>query len=266
MRTEPSSLPLSPGESGAESPGRKALRRLVRDPRTIVALAVVLLMLAAALTANVLAPYSYKDQARGLELAGPSGVHWFGTDPLGRDILSRLMYGAQVSMLVAICATTVSLVIGVNIGLVAGYLGGRAETVLMRFTDMVAAFPSLLLAVAITALCEKPSLQILVLALGVPHARVIFRHILPNCVSPIIVMATLAVGGNILGEAGLSFLGLGVQEPFPSWGGMLNDARGYFQNFWWVAVFPGLAIVATVLAFNLFGDGLRDALDPRANR
>jgi ABC-type dipeptide/oligopeptide/nickel transport system permease subunit len=280
-----------------ESPGRKALRRLVRDPRTSAALTVVLLMLAAALTANVLAPYSYKDQARGSELAGPSGTHWFGTDSLGRDILSRLMFGAQVSMLVAVCATTVSLLIGVNIGLLAGYLGGRAETVLMRFTDMVAAFPSLLLAVAITALCEKPSLQILVFALGVvgwtgiarvvrsqvltvkeldyvtaaralgvPHARVLFRHVLPNCVSPIIVMATLAVGGNILGEAGLSFLGLGVQEPFPSWGGMLNDARGYFQNFWWVAVFPGLAIVATVLAFNLFGDGLRDALDPRQTR
>ena len=306
MPSEP--LP-QPGKSGdsmdvhavpgfpPESPGRRALRRLVRDPRTSAAVAVVLLMLAAALTANVLAPFSYKDQARGSELAGPSGTHWFGTDSLGRDILSRLMFGAQVSMLVAVCATTVSLLIGVNIGLLAGYLGGRAETVLMRFTDMVAAFPSLLLAVAITALCEKSSLQILVFALGVvgwtglarvvrsqvltvkgldyvtaaralglPHARVLFRHVLPNCVSPIIVMATLAVGGNILGEAGLSFLGLGVQEPFPSWGGMLNDARGYFQNCWWVAVFPGLAIVATVLAFNLFGDGLRDALDPRASR
>jgi peptide/nickel transport system permease protein len=276
------------------SPGRLALRRLMRNPRTIVAFALVAAMVLMALSANLLAPYSYKFQARGSENLPPGGQFWLGTDYLGRDILSRVMYGAQVSMLVGIVATAISLFIGVNMGLLAGYFGGKVDAFLMRVTDTFAAFPSLLLAVAITALYDKPSFLILFIALGVVgwtgtarivraqvltiatqdyvtaaralgtrNSRIVFRHILPNCVSPIIVIATLSVGGNILAEAGLSFLGLGVQEPFPSWGGMLSDARSYFHNYWWLAVFPGLAIVLTVLAFNLLGDGLRDALDPK---
>ena len=276
---------------------RLAWRRLRRNPIATSSLILIALLLVAAIGAAVLSPYGYKDQARGSEHLAPCWAHGLGTDFLGRDILSRLLYGARISMLVGVLATAVSLLIGVNIGLLAGYLGGWADAVLMRFTDMVAAFPALLLAVAITALHEKPSIYILFVALGVVgwtgmarvvraqvlsvktldyvtaaqalgagRLRIMFRHILPNCVSPIIVLATLAVGGNILGEAGLSFLGLGVQDPFPSWGGMLNDARGYFHNYWWVAVFPGVAIVSTVLAFNLFGDGLRDALDPRARK
>jgi peptide/nickel transport system permease protein len=282
------------GSGEPDTAWRRSMRRLVRNPRAIAAVVLVLLAVFAALSADFLAPYSYKEQARGCEHLGPGAKFWLGTDYLGRDVLSRLMFGARVSLFIGLSATVMSLALGVTIGLMAGYLGGRIDTLLMRFTDTIAAFPSLLLAVAITALCEKPSILILLIALsvvgwtgiarivraqvlsiktldyvsaaralGMGDARIMLRHVLPNCLSPIIVIATLAVGGNILSEAGLSFLGLGVQDPFPSWGGMLSDARGYFHNFWWVAVFPGLAIVLTVLAFNVLGDGLRDALDPK---
>ena len=277
-----------------DSVARAVFRKILRNPRTLAALALVALMIGMALTANVLSPYDYKEQMRGTEFVGPTSKHWFGTDDLGRDVLSRVMYGAQISMLVGVCATALSLLIGVVVGLVSGYFGGSVDALLMRATDTVAAFPSLLLAVAIVAISEKSSVLILFIALGVvgwtgiarlvrsqvlsiktldyvsaaralgaSHTRIMFRHVLPNCVSPIIVVATLAVGGNILGEAGLSFLGLGVQDPFPSWGGMLAGARGHFQLYWWVAVFPGLSIVLTVVSFNLLGDGLRDALDPK---
>lgn len=276
------------------SASRQILRRLLRNPRTLAALALICLMLLIALSAGFISPYSYKDQMRGTEWAAPGGSHWFGTDELGRDVLSRVMFGAQVSILIGLSATALSLFIGVVMGLASGYFGGRIDAVLMRATDTVAAFPSLLLAVAIVAIQGKPSVMILFIALGVvgwtgiarivrsqvlsiktldyvsaaralgaSDTRIMLRHVLPNCISPIIVVATLAIGGNILSEAGLSFLGLGVQDPFPSWGGMLSAARGNFKTYWWAAVFPGLSIVLTVVAFNLLGDGLRDALDPK---
>lgn len=272
-----------------------------RNPRSIGALAVLTLMVALALTADVAAPFGYKEQHRGFEHVAPSADFRLGTDDLGRDELSRIMYGARVSLVVALCATVVALSVGVLVGLVSGYFGGWVDHLLMRFTDTVAAFPSLLLAVAITAVYDRPNqetwekMAILVVALGIvgwtsmarviraqvlslreqdfvsaaqalgsSHGRIMFRHILPNCLSPILVLATLSVGGNILGEAGLSFLGLGVQAPFPSWGAMLADAQGQMQKAWWMVVFPGGCIVLTVLSFNLIGDGLRDALDPRA--
>lgn len=279
------------------TPGQKSLRSLLRNPRNIGAMIVIGLMIGLALTANILAPYGYGEQLRGNEQMAPGARFFFGTDNFARDIFTRIMYGAQVSLLVSLAATALSLVIGVTLGLVAGYAGGKIEAVLMRLTDTVSAFPSILLAVAITALFDRPSILILFIALGVVgwtgiarviraqvliirtldyvtaakalgagHERILFRHVLPNCISPIIVITTLSIGGNILGEAGLSFLGLGVQDPFPSWGGMLADARTYFQSAWWMAVFPGMAIVTTVLAFNLLGDGLRDALDPKKRR
>jgi peptide/nickel transport system permease protein len=314
MPTEPATTTAAapgqaPGTTDASaplSPGLIVWRKMIRNPRTIAALALVLLMIFMALSANFIAPHSYKEQVRGSELKAPSTNFVFGTDDLGRDVLSRVMYGSQISMLVGLCATGLSLLIGVVIGLVSGYFGGKVDALLMRATDTVAAFPSLLLAVAITAIFERgpaqpdqwlitqPAVIILFIALGVvgwtgiarlvrsqvlsiktldyvsaaralgaSNTRIMFRHVLPNCISPIIVVATLAVGGNILGEAGLSFLGLGIQDPFPSWGGMLSTAQGYFRDSWWVAVFPGLAIVATVLSFNLLGDGLRDAMDPK---
>jgi len=282
-------------------------QRLLRNPRSLAALALIVLMIFLALSAPILAPYSYSYQERGSELVSPRAAHWMGTDELGRDVFSRMMYGAQISMVVGILATSISLLIGVNIGLFSGYFGGWVDAFLMRLTDTVAAFPTLLFALAIAAVLQsdvthsevypllQPQVRILFIALGVVgwtgiarivrsqvlsvrtldyvtaaralgagEMRVIFKHVLPNCVSPIIVVATLAVGGNILGEAGLSFLGLGVQPPFPSWGGMLSDARSHFRDYWWVAVCPGMAIVLTVLSFNLLGDGLRDALDPKS--
>jgi peptide/nickel transport system permease protein len=283
--------------------------RLFNNSRSLTAIGILLFMLLLALFAGTLAPYDYKTQMRGSEHVGPCFSHLFGTDVLGRDILSRVMYGARVSLLIGISATLLSLVIGVTLGLCSGYFGGIVDAVLMRFTDTVAAFPTLLLAIAITALYKRtpalnpdvlvlnPSFWILFFALGVvgwtsiarvvraqvltlktldyvtaaralggDDIRIMFRHVLPNCLSPIIVLATLAIGGNILGEAGLSFLGLGIQDPFPSWGGMLSDAKSYFKDNWWLAVFPGMAIVLTVLSFNLLGDGLRDALDPKAQK
>jgi len=285
---------------GALHPRPEWWRILLRNPRSIAALSVLVVMFMLALTADVASPYGYKEQHRGNEHTAPSAQFRLGTDDLGRDLLSRVMYGARVSLVVGLCATLVALTVGVIVGLLSGYFGGWPDHVLMRFTDTVAAFPSLLLAVAITAVYNRPNQEtwekmvILVIALGVVgwtsmarviraqvlslreqdfvaaaqalgsgHRRIMFRHILLNCLSPIVVLATLSVGGNILGEAGLSFLGLGVQAPFPSWGGMLADALSYLHKAWWMVVFPGGCIVTTVLSFNLLGDGLRDALDPR---
>lgn len=224
------------------------------------------------------------------------GNYYFplGTDKAGRDMLSRLIYGAQISLIVGIVAELINLLIGVLIGAAAGFYGGRIDNFLMRITDIFFAFPSLLLAIAILAAIEKPGLWNIFIALGVtgwtPIARIVrgqvlavkenefiqaaraqgasdFRlistHIMPNSVAPIIVVATLGVAGNILGEAGLSFLGLGIQAPAPSWGNMLSEGRSAIDTAWWVSLLPGLCIVFTVLGFNLLGDGLRDALDPR---
>jgi peptide/nickel transport system permease protein len=283
-------------------------RRFWRNPRSRVALAVVLALVLTAVFADHLTKFDYRDQARGSEHQPPSFAHWMGTDFLGRDLLARVLYGARVSLLIGFCATALSMFIGVLIGLLSGYFGGAIDALLMRFTDTVAAFPSLLLAITITALYERtptqsdnivadPSFWILFAALGVVgwtgiarvirsqvlsireldyvtaaralgagSTRIMLRHVLPNCISPVIVLGTLAIGGNILGEAGLSFLGLGIQDPRPSWGGMLSEARSYFDDYPWVAIFPGMAIVLTVLSFNLIGDGLRDALDPKSKK
>jgi ABC-type dipeptide/oligopeptide/nickel transport system permease subunit len=296
-------------ELTADSPGPWVLawRRLKKNRAALAALVFLALLFLAALLAPVLASHEYKYQYRGAERLPPSfsavaveeKTHTFylGTDASARDVYSRMLFGARVSLLVGFIATAISLSVGVTLGMLSGYFGGWIDACIMRLTDTVFAFPSVLLAVAITAVFEKPSLAVVFMALGVVGwtglarvvrsqtlsiktldyvqaaralganpARILFLHILPNCAGPIVIVATLSVGGNILGEAGLSFLGLGVQEPYPSWGGMLAQARDYYRDAWWLGVFPGLAIVSTVLAFNLFGDGLRDALDPRHNR
>ncbi|HLX63929.1 MAG TPA: ABC transporter permease [Planctomycetota bacterium] len=305
----PQPLPVSTEPEIVPSRAPSAWSRLWKDSRSMVALGLLLFMLLCAISANWLAPYPYDQQFRAHVRQGPSAAHVLGTDFLGRDMLSRVMYGARVSLLIGISATVLSLLIGVTLGLSSGYFGGATDAVLMRLTDTIASFPTLLLAIAITvlykptplanpgALITNPSFWTLFIALGMvgwtgiarvvraqvltvktldyvtaaralggSNTRIMFRHILPNCLSPIIVLATLAIGGNILGEAGLSFLGLGIQEPFPSWGGMLSDSQQYFELNWWMAVFPGMAIVLTVLSFNLLGDGLRDALDPKARK
>ena len=273
---------------------RPAWRRLKQSRMAWTGLALVGVLAALALAAGTVAPYGYDEMIRGHEGLSPSGRHWFGTDRHGGDVFTRGLYGGRVSLFVGFAATLVAVTIGVAVGLAGGYFGGWVEAVLMRLTDVVFAFPSILLAIAIQAAVDADGMLIVAAILGVVgwpgiarvvrsqvlsvreldyvaaaktlgagHARIMLRHVLPNIIGPVIVMATLAVGGNILSEAGLSFLGLGTQEPIPSWGKMLADGKEYLRTLPWLTVAPGLAIVLTVLGINLLGDGLRDALDPR---
>jgi peptide/nickel transport system permease protein len=248
-----------------------------------------------------LAPYPAPTDSSGAPIINPvdkkpivAERFLLGTDWHGRDILSRIIYGSQVSLLVGVVATLIALLIGIVIGSLAGYFGGWIDNALMRLTDTFFAFPSILLAIVILATFRQPGIWALFIALGFTgwtgiarvirgqilslkeqefitaarsigcsHLRIILRHLLPNCLAPIIVLGTLAVAENILSEAGLSFLGIGIQPPTPSWGNMLAEARGNLVDMPWWGVFPGLALAFTVLGFNLFGDGLRDILDPR---
>jgi peptide/nickel transport system permease protein/oligopeptide transport system permease protein len=250
-----------------------------------------------ALLSPVLSPYDPYRIPEGLQavsLVPPRPGHWLGTDLLGRDLLSRILYGARVSLLVGVVVELLVIPIGVTIGLFAGYFGGRIDSVLMRMTDAVMAFPGLVLAIALTAVLERPGLfsvivvlaavrwttvarivrgQILSLreaeyvaaisALGAGQGRIIFKHLLPNCLAVILVAMTFGIASNILSEAGLSFLGLGVQPPTVSWGSLLAEGVVYLTVKPWLSIFPGLAITGTVLGFHLVGDGLRDILDPR---
>ncbi|WP_181767846.1 ABC transporter permease [Streptomyces albidus (ex Kaewkla and Franco 2022)] len=269
-----------------------AWSHLLRRPVSAAGLGVVVLLLTLALLGPQLAPYGPNavDVTRALQ--PPSMEHWFGTDDLGRDVLSRVVLAARVSLQVSLISVSIALVVGVVLGLVVGYFRGWADTVIMRVVDVVFAFPIMLLAIAIVAvlgpgvttatvaigvvyvpvfarvtrasalaLREEPYVRAAA-AIGAGPLRIIRAHVLPNVSAPVIVQTSLSLAFAILSEAALSFLGLGVQPPQPSWGRMLFDGKG-FTDAWWMSVFPGLAIFVTVLAFNLVGDGLRDVLDPR---
>ncbi len=284
------------GELKHETEWRLAWRQLRKRKMSLVGMAIVCLLVVAALLAPWLSPYDPFEQNVSLDTIAqpPSRAHWLGTDNLGRDVLSRIVYGARISLQVGVFAELVTLAIGVTIGALAGYWGRWADHLLMRFTDMVFAFPTALFAIAVMAVFENPSVgkiifvlgfigwpgvarlvrsQVMAVkerefaqaarALGDGDARIIVRHILPNSMAPILVAATIGVASNILTESWLSFLGLGAQPPTPSWGSMITDGQAYMTSRPWLCMFPGLAIVVTVLGFNLFGDGLRDALDPR---
>ena len=271
----------------------RAWRRLARNRPALAGLAIIGAMVLLALLPDLVAPYSpyaIDSTQRGTT---PSAAHPFGMDQVGRDVLSRVIFGARVAMLVGLSATGLSLVVGVFVGATAGYFGGGADAVLMRLVDALQAFPILILLIAIAAALGPSLAHVIVIlglttwaqyarvvradvlslrqrefvvaarTLGVPNRRIIVRHILPNALGPIIVLASLSVAGVILLESALSFLGLGTQPPTPSWGSMLADGRTYILTYPHIALFPGLAITLTVLAFNLLGDGLRDALDPR---
>jgi peptide/nickel transport system permease protein len=229
-------------------------------------------------------------------MAPPSWGHILGTDQLSRDILSRILYGSRISLSVGLLAVGISVTMGALLGAVAGHLGGWIDAVLMRVVDVVMAFPRLVLLIALVAFFDSSIFLIIgalaltqwpfttrvvrgevlslkerefteaARALGFSNSRIILRHLLPNAMAPVIVTATLGIGNTIILEAGLSFLGLGVKAPTPSWGIMVATGRSYLSHAWWIATFPGLAIVLAVLAFNLVGDGLRDALDPRQSR
>jgi peptide/nickel transport system permease protein len=257
---------------------------------------VVLVLSLAALLAPLVAPYDPAAYDVKQILLPPSPAHWLGTDQIGRDVLSRMLYGARISMAVGFVSVGIAVVVGTLIGSVAAYYGGRVDELLMRFVDLMLNFPRLFLLLTLIALL-RPSIWVIMAvigltgwmglarlvrgeilslkerefvlsarAMGALDRRIMFRHILPNALVPVLVSATLGVAGAILAESGLSFLGLGVQPPTPSWGNILNEGRANIEIAWWLSVFPGMAILVTVLAYNLLGEGLRDALDPRLRR
>jgi peptide/nickel transport system permease protein len=275
------------------SPGRRALRRLLKRKGAVFGAAVVLLMVGLAIFAPQIAPYDPLATDWGAVRKAPSAAHWFGTDENGRDVLARVIWGARASLLAGVISVSIALAIGVPIGLLAGYIGGWLDSLISRFTDAMLAIPFLILAIALAAFLG-PSLGNVMVAIGItatpifirltrgqvlttkvedyieaaralgnPPLRVALRHVFPNIVPPLLVQATLAIAAAIIAEASLAFLGLGQQPPAPSWGSMLNTSQRFFENAPWMALWPGAAIFVTVLAFNLFGDGLRDALDPR---
>jgi peptide/nickel transport system permease protein len=297
----------------ARSPLQLFWRRLRRDKVAMTALgfiiALILMAILAPLVVSILgAPDPKAQNSSALDLfggpTGPSADHWFGVDQLGRDILSRTIYGARVSLEVALIATGLAVIIGVIVGLVAGFYRGWTDTILSRLTDVVLAFPILLLGLGLAAACSgangclggtiQPGLPVVIMtiavinwtyiarivrgqvlslrekefvesarSLGASNSRIITREILPNLVAPLIVYSSLLIPANILLEAALSFLGVGVSGGTASWGAMISDATNLFPEAWWFMLFPGLALLFTVLAFNLVGDGLQDALDPR---
>jgi peptide/nickel transport system permease protein len=282
--------PPLPPEAG---PWKRSWRRLRRRRGALVGLAVVLIFIAMALFAPLLAPYDPIETSWSAIRKAPSAEHWFGTDDIGRDVLSRVVWGTRASLLAGVVSVSISLLLGVPIGLAAGFIGGVVDGLISRITDAFLACPFLILAIAMAAFLG-PSLTNAMIAIGVsatpvfvrlaraqvlnvkvedyieaaravgnPPFRIAWRHVLPNILPPVIVQATLAIAAAIIAEASLSFLGLGQQPPAPSWGSMLNTAKNYVDNAPWMAIWPGLSIFLLVLSFNLLGDGLRDALDPR---
>lgn len=288
---------LDPSGAPAKSPMTFALGEFWKSFRknkpAIAGTIIVLLFIFFAIFAGFLAPQGINDQNIRLKLQPPSAAHWFGTDDFGRDILSRILFGARLSLRVGFLSVIGSIVVGTLLGIIAGYFGKALDVIISRFFDILLAFPSILLSIAIVAILG-PSLNNALVAIaivnvpvfgrlvrsrvltvkeeeyvmaarsiGMGDARIIFQHILPNSIAPIIVQGTLNIATAILDAAGLGFLGMGAQAPLPEWGKMLSDSREYIQTAPWTVLFPGLAIVLVVVGFNLIGDGLRDALDPR---
>ena len=284
-------LPVTPV---GRSPLAEAWRRLRRMPGPLTGMAVFALLAVVAIAAPMLAPYDPVKDANVMDaLTAPGHRFLLGADHTGRDVLSRLIYGARISMTVGLAVQGVSLVIGTTLGLLAGYFGGWVDDLISGVTTVLQAFPGLLFAIAVMSvlgpglynvflalgLVGWPTISRLVRgevlalrerefvqgarALGARDLRIIWKHLLPNCMGPIIVVVTLGIGGAILSEASLSFLGLGTQPPTPSWGAMLSGGRDYIWEAPWLTFYPGIAIFVTILSLNLLGDGLRDALDPR---
>ncbi|MBM3270769.1 MAG: ABC transporter permease [Candidatus Sericytochromatia bacterium] len=272
------------------------LRRALANRGAVAGAIVSLLFVLVAVLAPWLAPYDPLAQDLGARLQPPGANHWLGTDDLGRDVLSRLIAGAGISLQVGLLSVSLAFAAGAAIGLCAGYAGGWVDEALMRLVDVLMAFPTILLAILVVAILG-PSLTNAMLAvaivnvptyarlvrasalvvarqeyvsaaraLGAGHARIALLHVFPNCLTPLVVQATLGIAAAILETAGLSFLGLGAQVPAPEWGAMLNGSRAFIRSAPWTVMFPGLAIMAVVLGFNLLGDGLRDLLDPRSGR
>jgi len=277
-----------------ESPGARAWRRLRKRRTAMVALAILVVLTVLAVFAPLIATHDPTQQSWRAVRQAPSWMHWFGTDEVGRDIFSRIVYGTRASLSAGVISVAIAIAAGVPLGLLAGYAGGWVDALISRITDAMLASPFLILAIALAAFLG-PSLQNAMIAIGITatpvfvrltrgqvlsikmedyveaaravgntRLRIAFTHILPNVMPQLLVQGTLTIATAIIAEASLSFLGLGQQPPAPSWGSMLNVAQRFLSNAPWMAVFPGIAIFLTVLSFNLLGDGLRDALDPKA--
>ncbi len=286
-------------KSGTAKAATRFLHFLFRNPLTVAGFAIIALFILIAAAAPVLAPYP--DQGKGLSdltqrLLPPGPGHLMGTDDLGRDILSRIIYGTRISLRAAFVVIAIVIAVGTPLGIIAGYFGGVVDEIIMRVSDLVLAFPSLLLAVAIVAALGPSQMNAMIAlsvpwwpwytritrslaislkerqfveaakAAGVSSARIMAAHILPNCVTPVIVQATLDMGYIILSLAGLGFLGLGSQPPTPDWGVMISEGRTFILSQWWISTFPGLAILVSVLGFNLAGDGIAEVMNPKRRR
>jgi peptide/nickel transport system permease protein len=271
------------------------LKKALRNPLSLVGIIIIISVFILAMFAPFIAPYDPNEINVKAILLGPSIEYWMGTDGLGRDVLSRMLYGGRISLLVGLVAVGISTLIGIILGALAGYYRGWVDTVIMRLVDIMLSIPSFFLILAVIAFLTPSIINIMIVigltswmgvtrlvraeflslserefvlasrTLGAKDARLIFTHLLPNSLTPIIVSAVLGVAGAVLMESGLSFLGLGVQAPQASWGNILTDGKEYIQFAWWLSLFPGLAILITVLGYNLLGEGLRDALDPRSS-
>lgn len=268
-------------------------KRLRRNRMAMLGLVIIVVLILATLLASVIAPYGYDDQDVNRAFLGPSMQHLFGTDNLGRDIFSRILYGGRISLTMGLISVSLASVVGIFLGAVAGYYGGKIDDIIMRILDVLMAMPNILLAIAIAA-ALGPGLVNCMVAVGIStiprfarvvrgpilalrnqeyieasiavnasDARIIFRHVLPNVMAPIIVQSTLYIANAVMAASSLSFLGMGVQPPSPEWGAMLSAGRQYIREYWHVVTFPGIAIMLTVFSLNVLGDGLRDALDPR---
>ena len=279
--------------SAKNSQTREIITRFMKKKVAVDGFFIILLLVFCALFPSLIAPYSYETMSTGPSFANPSAEHLFGTDEFGRDIFSRVIYGTRTSLAIGLLSVLIACVLGTILGCISGYYGNLTDNLIMRAVDILLAIPNLMLAISIVAALGRSQTN-LILALGIGATggfarvvrgqiltvkeqeyievaraigasdfRIIFCHILPNCLAPIIVQISISVGSSILGAAGMSFIGLGIAPPNPEWGAMLSAGRSFFRDHWFVETFPGLAIMLAVFAFNLFGDGLRDALDPR---
>src|SRR6266542_4436471 len=292
----PAQSDLGQGAPVGSSLARDAWRRLLRSKSALIGGMVLLAIVLAALLAPLISPYDPIKTSQRTSLEGPSLAHLMGTDRFGRDVLTRVLWGGRLSLPVGFVSVLIAAAFGISLGLLAGYYGGRLDAVIMRLVDLMLAFPGILLALVIVAILGGSLLNLMIAVgiasipdyvriargtvlsirerefvlaartIGAHNTAIIVRHILPNILAPVIVLATLGMASAIITGSTLSFLGLGIKPPTPEWGNMLDEGRGFLQRAWWVAFFPGLAIMLTVFSINLLGDGLRDALDPRLRR
>ena len=283
-------------EMKRQRPGRLVWKRLSKSKTAMAGLVIITAIIFMAIFADVIAPYAYDKPDYDAIFEYPSAEHWMGTDDLGRDIFSRVIYGTRVSLVIALMSVTISITCGVALGVTAAYFGGAYETVVMRLLDGFMAIPSLLLAISISSALGSGQLQTAIAiaisniptfarvsrasvmtvkesefveaarSIGARSKRIMLKHILPNALAPIFVQATLNIVNAILTIAMLSLIGLGIEPPTPEWGSMLSQGRAYIRDFWPIVTFPGVMIMVTVISFNMLGDGLRDALDPRLKR